>query len=101
VAIFAQGAVGLSATLGAKLRGAGLVVTIEGLANRQEMSRRFGADVVIDPASGNVAEQIIELTDGGADSTVEALGNQVTLEAALYATPPPTSARVGACGWSG
>ena len=56
VAIFAQGAVGLSATLGAKLRGAGLVITVEGLANRQAVSRQFGADVVIDPASGNVAE---------------------------------------------
>jgi isopropanol dehydrogenase (NADP+) len=102
VAIFAQGAVGLSATLGAKLRGAGLVITVEGLANRQEMSRRFGADVVIDPASGNVAEQIIELTDGGADSTVEALGNQVTFEAALYATRAGgTLSNVGYHGESG
>ena len=102
VAIFAQGAVGLSATLGAKLRGAGLVITVEGLPNRQEMSRRFGADIVIDPASGNVAEQIIELTDGGADSTVEALGNQVTFEAALYATRAGgTLSNVGYHGESG
>ena len=102
VAIFAQGAVGLSATLGAKLRGAGLVITVEGLPNRQEMSRRFGADVVIDPASGDVAEQILELTDGGADSTVEALGNQVTFEAALYATRPGgTLSNVGYHGESG
>ena len=102
VAIFAQGAVGLSATLGAKLRGAGLVITVEGLPNRQEMSRRFGADVVIDPASGDVAEQILELTDGGADSTVEALGNQVTFEAALYATRAGgTLSNVGYHGESG
>lgn len=102
VAIFAQGAVGLSATLGAKLRGAGLVITVEGIPNRQEMSRRFGADVVIDPASGNVAEQIIALTDGGADSTVEALGNQATFEAALYATRPGgTLSNVGYHGESG
>jgi threonine dehydrogenase-like Zn-dependent dehydrogenase len=102
VAIFAQGAVGLSATLGAELRGAGLVITVEGIPNRQEMSRRFGADVVIDPASGNVAEQIVALTDGGADSTVEALGNQATFEAALYATRPGgTLSNVGYHGESG
>lgn len=102
VAIFAQGAVGLSATIGAKLRGAGLVITVEGIPNRQEMSRRFGADVVIDPASGNVVEQILSLTDGGADSTVEALGNQVTFEAALYATRAGgTLSNVGYHGESG
>ena len=102
VAIFAQGAVGLSATLGAKLRGAGLVITVEGLANRQAVSRQFGADVVIDPASGNVAEQIIEMTNGGADSTVEALGNQATFEGALYATRPGgTLSNVGYHGESG
>jgi threonine dehydrogenase-like Zn-dependent dehydrogenase len=102
VAIFAQGAVGLSATLGAKLRGAGLVITVEGLANRQAVSRQFGADVVIDPASGNVAEQIMEMTNGGADSTVEALGNQATFEGALYATRPGgTLSNVGYHGESG
>jgi isopropanol dehydrogenase (NADP+) len=102
VAIFAQGAVGLSATLGARLRGAGLIITVEGLPNRAELSRKFGADVVIDPSSGNVAEQIIELTDGGADSTVEALGNQVTFEAALYATRAGgTLSNVGYHGESG
>lgn len=102
VAIFAQGAVGLSATIGAKLRGAGLVITVEGIPGRQEMSRRFGADVVIDPASGNVVEQILSLTDGGADSTVEALGNQVTFEAALYATRAGgTLSNVGYHGESG
>lgn len=102
VAIFAQGAVGLSATLGAKLRGAGLVITVEGLPNRAELSRRFGADVVIDPASGDVAEQVLALTDGGADSTVEALGNQITFEAALYATRPGgTLSNVGYHGESG
>jgi threonine dehydrogenase-like Zn-dependent dehydrogenase len=102
VAIFAQGAVGLSATLGARLRGAGLIITVEGLPNRADLSRKFGADVVIDPSSGNVAEQIIELTGGGADSTVEALGNQVTFEAALYATRAGgTLSNVGYHGESG
>lgn len=103
VAIFAQGAVGLSATLGARLQGAGLVITVEGLANRAALSRQFGADVVIDPASGNVVEQILELTGGnGADSTVEALGNQVTFEAALYATAAGgTLSNVGYHGESG
>jgi isopropanol dehydrogenase (NADP+) len=101
VAIFAQGAVGLSATLGARLRGAGLVITVEGIPGRQELSRRFGADIVLEPAD-DVAQQIVDLTDGGADSTVEALGNQKTFEAALYATRPGgTLSNVGYHGESG
>ena len=86
VAVFAQGAVGLSATIGAKLLGAGLIISVEGLPNRAALSKQFGADIVIDPADGNVAEQIVEITGGGVDSAVEALGSQVTWEGCLRAT---------------
>lgn len=86
VAIFAQGAVGLSATLGARLLGAGMIITVDGLPDRRALSEKFGADVVIDPSEGTAAEQITELTGGGVDSAIEALGNQQTFEDCLRVT---------------
>lgn len=47
-AIFAQGPVGLSATIGARLTGAGLVLAVESKPERKDLAKRFGADVVID-----------------------------------------------------
>ena len=43
VAIFAQGPIGLCATLGAKLRGAGLIIGIDAVPGRLDTARRFGA----------------------------------------------------------
>lgn len=86
VAVFAQGAVGLSATMGARLLGAGLVIAVEGRPDRAELARQFGADVVIDPSDGNAAEQIVEITGGGVDSAIEALGSQITFEGCLRST---------------
>ena len=48
VAVFAQGPIGLCATAGAKLSGATMVIGVDHLANRLEMTRRMGADYVID-----------------------------------------------------
>lgn len=86
VAVFAQGAVGLSATIGSRLLGAGLIIAVEGRPDRAKLARQFGADVVIDPSEGDAAEQIMELTGGGVDSAIEALGSQVTFEGCLRAT---------------
>jgi Threonine dehydrogenase and related Zn-dependent dehydrogenases len=86
VAVFAQGAVGLSATMGARLLGAGLIIAVEGRPERAAMAKQFGADIVIDPSGGDAAEQIVGLTGGGVDSAIEALGSQVTFEGCLRST---------------
>ena len=76
VAIFAQGAVGLSATIGCRVLGAGLIIAVESQPERQELARRFGADVIVDYTQGDPVEQILELTDGeGVDAAIEALGS--------------------------
>src|SRR5689334_10133044 len=46
VAIFAQGPIGLCATMGARLRGAAKIITVEGDPFRREMSKRMGASLV-------------------------------------------------------
>lgn len=88
VAVFAQGAVGLSATIGARPLGAGLIIAVEGRPDRAALARRFGADIVIDPADGTAAEQIVELAGGGADSAIEALGSQATFEGCIRCVRP-------------
>jgi threonine dehydrogenase-like Zn-dependent dehydrogenase len=89
VAIFAQGPIGLCATLGAKLRGAGLIIAIDPIKERREMARRFGARIAVDPTAVDAVDTIKRLTEGrGADVAIEALGSQSTFEAALRSLRP-------------
>ena len=89
VAVFAQGPIGLCATLGARLRGASLVVGVDPVAARREMSRRFGASMTLDPGSQDVVKRLKELTGGrGVDVAIEALGRQETFESALRSIRP-------------
>ena len=89
VAVFAQGPIGLCATAGARLSGASLVIGVDMLAGRLEMSRKLGADHVVDASQGDVVEQIMQLTQGrGVDVAIEALGTQKTFEAALRVLRP-------------
>lgn len=88
VAIFAQGPVGLIATVGARLLGAGLVIGVDGVSKRLEMSRHFGADETINYTQGDPVEEIRKLTGVGVDSAIECLGSQSTFEACVKATRP-------------
>ena len=87
VAVFAQGPVGLCATAGARLLGAGLVIAVESKPDRKELARRFGADVVVDPAAVDPVDEIMRLTGGvGVDGAIEALGLPVTFENCVKVT---------------
>ena len=89
VAVFAQGPIGLCATLGARLRGASLIVGVDPNADRRAMAMRFGASVTINPAACNAVEELKRLTEGrGVDVAIEALGRQDTFESALRAIRP-------------
>jgi isopropanol dehydrogenase (NADP+) len=89
VAVFAQGPVGLMATVGARLLGAGLVIAIESVPNRKELARRYGADVVIDFTEKDPVEAIMDLTNGkGVDAAIESLGAQIAFEACIRVTRP-------------
>ncbi|MBF8222412.1 NAD(P)-dependent alcohol dehydrogenase [Halomonas sp. 328] len=89
VAVFAQGPIGLCATAGARLRGAGLIIAVDGVDERLEMAKQLGADVVIDFRKVDVVAEILKLTGGrGVDASIEALGLQSTFEAALRVLKP-------------
>jgi alcohol dehydrogenase len=89
VVVFAQGPVGLCATVGAKLMGATTIIAVDTVPARLEMAKRMGADIVVDFGKENPVEAIMRLTDGrGADVAIEALGKQSTFESALRVLRP-------------
>lgn len=86
-AVFALGPVGLMAVAGAKFRGAGTIIGIDSVPKRQELAKYYGADLTIDPAKEDAVQKIIELTKGaGVDSSVEALGAEITFQNAVKVT---------------
>jgi threonine dehydrogenase-like Zn-dependent dehydrogenase len=88
VVVFAQGPIGLCSTVGAKLMGASLVIGVDGDETRLKMSRKMGADIVIDHRQQDVVAEVKRLTGGGADVAIEALGTQATFENALRSLRP-------------
>lgn len=89
VAVFAQGPIGLMATVGARLLGASRVIGVESMPDRQKLARTYGADEIVDYTKQDAAEAILEWTGGvGVDSAIEALGAQATFEACVKATRP-------------
>jgi threonine dehydrogenase-like Zn-dependent dehydrogenase len=89
VAVFAQGPIGLCATVGARLSGATRVFTIDGLNERLTVSRQLGADQTINFKDQDPVESILEATQGrGVDVAIEALGTQGTFESCLRVLRP-------------
>lgn len=89
VAVFAQGPIGLCATVGAKLRGASRIITVDGLPERLATSAALGADFTVDFHREDPVERIMELTGGrGVDVAIEALGTQQTFESCLRVLKP-------------
>jgi threonine dehydrogenase-like Zn-dependent dehydrogenase len=89
VAVFAQGPIGLCATAGARLMGASLVIGVDSINERLELSRTMGADEVVDFTEEDPVAAIKRLTGGrGVDVAIEALGTQQTFQSCLEATRP-------------
>jgi threonine dehydrogenase-like Zn-dependent dehydrogenase len=89
VAVFAQGPIGLCATVGARLRGASRIITVDGVAERLATSARLGADVTVNFHDDDPVERIMALTGGrGVDVAIEALGTQQTFESCLRVLKP-------------
>jgi threonine dehydrogenase-like Zn-dependent dehydrogenase len=89
VAVFAQGPVGLMATKGAALQGAGEIIAVETVDERKELAREYGADHVVDFQEEDPVEAIMDFTDGrGVDAAIEALGADQTFQDCIKVTKP-------------
>lgn len=89
VAIFAEGPIGLCATVGAKLRGAGQIFAVESNPRRLAQALKMGADTAIDITQCDPVAEILRLTgQRGVDVAIEALGLQATFLNALRVLRP-------------
>jgi 2-desacetyl-2-hydroxyethyl bacteriochlorophyllide A dehydrogenase len=82
IAIFGQGPVGLSATQLASAMGA-RVIAVDPSAERLGRAKEFGADVVVNPGSDDPVRAIKDLTQGGADLTLDTSGAEAGRLAAV------------------
>lgn len=86
VAVFAAGPIGLAATAGARLRGAGMVIAIDSKPDRLQCALKLGATHIINIQQEDPVKRISQLTGGrGVDVAIEALGTQETFENSLRA----------------
>jgi threonine dehydrogenase-like Zn-dependent dehydrogenase len=88
VVVQGAGALGLYAVAVAKARGATLVIAVDGVPERLELARAFGADEVIDINAAATAKDrlkiVRKLTDGqGADVVVEVVGHPSAIDEGL------------------
>lgn len=89
VVVFAQGPIGLCATAGAKLKGATTIIAVDGNDQRLAIAKRMGADITLNFTKVDVVEEVMKITKGrGADSSIEALGTQITFEQSLRVIKP-------------
>jgi threonine dehydrogenase-like Zn-dependent dehydrogenase len=68
--------------------GASLIIAVESDPVRTKMSKRMGADIVLNQNELNVPEEVKRLTGGGTDVAIEALGTQPTFENCLRSLRP-------------
>ncbi|GAA1907621.1 zinc-dependent alcohol dehydrogenase family protein [Lapillicoccus jejuensis] len=82
LAVHGAGGVGLAAVLVARALGARTVVVDPSPAAR-ERALELGAEQAVDPAAGDVAQVVTEVTGGGAHVGVDAVGSAATATASV------------------
>ncbi|HUP22800.1 MAG TPA: S-(hydroxymethyl)glutathione dehydrogenase/class III alcohol dehydrogenase [Thermoanaerobaculia bacterium] len=85
VVVFGLGGVGLSVIQGAVLAKAGRIVAVDLNPTKFEMARRLGATDFVNPKDHDrpIQDVLVEMLDGGADYSFEAVGNVDLMRAAL------------------
>lgn len=88
VVIFGIGPVGLMATMGTALSGAGRIICIGTRPNCVELAKEFGATDIVSYKEGDIVEQIMGLVGGQVDKCIIAGGTCASLNQALMLTKP-------------
>jgi aryl-alcohol dehydrogenase len=101
-AVFGAGGVGLSALLAANFLGCSPIVAVDVQHSRLELALELGATAAVDPAEGDPAAVILELTDGhGIGSALDTTGRPEVVAAALAALAKGGTCAVVAAGEAG
>ena len=80
VAVVGCGGIGLNAIQGARIAGAERVIAVDRIADKLELARTFGATDTVDASAVDAVATIIEMTGGGVDHAIEAVGLKQTAE---------------------
>lgn len=87
VVVFGLGGIGLNVIQGAKMVGANRIIGVDINPGREALARQFGMTDFVNPRDvPNVVDQIVQLTDGGADYSFECIGNVEVMRQALECT---------------
>jgi threonine dehydrogenase-like Zn-dependent dehydrogenase len=89
VVVVGDGAVGLLGVLSAKQMGAENIIAMSRHEPRQQLAREFGATDIVTERGDAGVERIKDLTQGvGADSVLECVGTQESMQQAIKVTRP-------------
>ena len=83
VAVIGCGGVGLATINAAKIAGAGRIIAADPVPEKRALAIKLGATDVVDALADNAAAQIQELTKGGVDHAIEAVGRPASSELAV------------------
>ena len=94
VAIIGCGGIGLAAVNAAQIAGAGRIFAIDKDPGKLELAKQFGATDVVNPANGDVAKQVNDMTNGGVHYSFEAIGLKQTVEDSFRMLAPGGTATI-------
>ncbi len=97
IAIFGLGAVGLSAVMGAAIRGCETIVAVDPNPGRRALAAELGATLTLDPAAVDPVEAVRALAPDGIQFSLEMSGVPAVLQQAISVLAPgATCGLVGA-----
>lgn len=90
VVIFGVGGIGLNAIQGSRMVGAKMIVAVDTNPQREAVARQFGATHFVNPKqiNGDLGQHLFGLTGGGADCSIECIGNVEVMRHAILSTNP-------------
>lgn len=83
VAIYGCGGVGLSALMAAHLAGAAKIIAVDTNEMKLQKAKDLGADFLVNAATENPPQKILEITGTGADHALECIGNAEVISQAF------------------
>lgn len=83
VAVIGCGGVGLATINAAKIAGAGRIIAADPIPEKRALAMKLGATDTVDAMADDAAAQIVELSKGGVDHAIEAVGRPASGELAV------------------
>jgi len=83
VVVVGCGGVGLATVNAAKIAGAGRIIAADPMPEKRDLALKLGATDVLDPTQPDAIKELVELTKGGVDHAIEAVGRPASAEFAV------------------